>query len=300
MRAPWRARKPDHWALLEDFLAGGAAAHRSEWTLRWYRSVLTPMLLQAGGLPSTPAEIERFLSRYRAAATVTSRLSAIRAFYAWLAGRGHIDGYTWLEAVRKPTHRARRLPRTFTQTELTDITNAARRDPRDFAAVLAFIDTGARLSELHSLTTGDILAASLRLRGKAGEHVVPLSTPTRSALLRITAPGTTTPVFRAARGRPISRVGFEKRIRAVIAAAGITPPKAGPHTFRHTFATAYLRNGGSIKRLQLILGHSSVTTTEIYLHLAQTDIEAEHARLSPLRDVLAAPQLTLLRSEEAG
>lgn len=83
-------------------------------------------------------------------------------------------------------------------------------------------------------------------------------------------------------GRPMAKTTLELRVRGVIARAGVTGLKTGPHTFRHTFATMYLRSGGDIYRLQRLLGHTSIKQTQVYLHLADPEAFEEHSRLSPL------------------
>ena len=80
-------------------------------------------------------------------------------------------------------------------------------------------------------------------------------------------------------GKPLTHYGVKEVFLRLFEKAGIGGKKAGPYAIRHTFATWYLRNGGGVRQLQEILGHQSIETTMIYVHLAGLDIQADHARL---------------------
>ena len=80
---------------------------------------------------------------------------------------------------------------------------------------------------------------------------------------------------------PLAPDGVKSEFRRIFHRAGI---KAGPHSLRHTFAAQYLRRGGKIWALQRILGHSRVTTTEIYLHLINEDVIRDHRQVSPIQE----------------
>ena len=86
-------------------------------------------------------------------------------------------------------------------------------------------------------------------------------------------------------GKPLTHYGVKEVFLRLFEKAGIGGKKAGPYAIRHTFATWYLRNGGGVRQLQEILGHQSIETTMIYVHLAGLDIQADHARHSPVRTV---------------
>ena len=89
-------------------------------------------------------------------------------------------------------------------------------------------------------------------------------------------------IWVGARG-PLTLDGVKRAYRRVFGQGGITGRKLGAHTLRHTFATFYLRSGGGVRQLQGILGHESITTTMIYVHLAGSDIRLDHALHSPAR-----------------
>lgn len=287
--------------LVDDFLASRAAARRSPRTLAWYRYILTQLIeANDGQLPTTPEQIERWLATSRTSSYQRSRLSAVKAFYTWAVSRGRI------KRKRNPVRtlsaaKPRSLPRTFTESELRAILAAAREShPMDYAAVVTLLDTGIRIGELASLTTGRIGRGELLVVGKTGERTVPISAPARAELMRLALPDPRSPIFRNLNphgqltNTPMTADRLGKRVRRVVIDAGLTGKRLGPHTFRHTFATEFLRRGGNVYALKAILGHSSVTTTEIYLHLVRDDIAAAHTRSTPLTELLRPQQWGLL------
>jgi len=82
-------------------------------------------------------------------------------------------------------------------------------------------------------------------------------------------------------GMPLTKTYIETLLKRYAKKAGIEGVRCSPHTFRHTFAISYLRNGGDVFSLQHILGHSSLDVVRIYVNLAQVDIKAAHRRYSP-------------------
>ena len=90
-------------------------------------------------------------------------------------------------------------------------------------------------------------------------------------------------VWMGKNGSPLTQYGVQQAFVRIFRRAGVGGRKAGPHVIRHTFATMYLRAGGGVHQLQRILGHQSVETTMIYVHLAGRDVQADHAAHSPAR-----------------
>jgi site-specific recombinase XerD len=81
-------------------------------------------------------------------------------------------------------------------------------------------------------------------------------------------------------GTPLTYQGFRQVIKRLGKAAGV--PRLHPHLFRHTFAVRYLMNGGDIMTLKLILGHTTLEVTQMYLHLAEAHVQVQHNRFSPV------------------
>jgi site-specific recombinase XerD len=112
----------------------------------------------------------------------------------------------------------------------------------------------------------------------------PLSEARVRAILR-QAP----PPSRKSRTAPLTYSGVMQAYKRILRRAGISGPRSGPHTLRHTFATEFLRRGGSLPALQRILGHADVSTTQIYMHLLLSDLRREHSSASPANGLWDIP-----------
>jgi len=221
--------------------------------------------------------------------------SAIRGFYRWLRRERHleVDPAAELEATRP----RREVPRVLEAEEIGRLLEAcggARPiDARDRALCEVAYGTGLRVSELVGLGAEEIDFRErwLRVRGKGRkERMVPLGEPALEALRRYFAearpallgrradPGT---VFLNARGGRLSRMGFWKILRGRAAAAGIEPSRTHPHLLRHSFATHLLRGGAPLRIVQELLGHSSLTTTEIYTAVDRGYLRRVHREYHP-------------------
>lgn len=168
--------------------------------------------------------------------------------------------------------REKRLPVVLSRDEIETLI-AKTRNPKHRAVIATFYSTGVRLSELRSLRTEHIDASrgTIRVHGKGSKHrEVPLS-PRLLTLLReywrmaeVDSPW----LFPGAKpGQPLCRETLQKIVSRAAKAAGVTK-RVCPHLLRHTFATHLLESGVDLIRIQRILGHSSLTTTSIYLHIA--------------------------------
>jgi integrase/recombinase XerD len=180
---------------------------------------------------------------------------------------------------------ARRLPKALDVDEVFRLLAAARGDDflalRDTALLEFLYGTGARISEAVNVSVDDIdlKDSSVLLRGKGGRHrFVPLGSyaheavgaylvRARPALLarrRTATPGRDAHrVFRNARGGPLSRQGAWGILRQTAARAGLRED-ISPHALRHSFATHLLDGGADVRVVQELLGHASVTTTQVY------------------------------------
>lgn len=185
----------------------------------------------------------------------------------------------------------RRLPKFLDAGELRMLLEAAEASgPRDLALVVLMAYAGLRVSEACRLRFGDVGERQILVRqGKGGkDRLLPVHPRVRRALeaLRLfyisrsevphlTSPHIASPyVFPGATpGLPLTTRAAEYSIEALCAAAGIPREKAHPHTLRHTFATNLLRKTGNLILVQRSLGHSSVSTTQVYTHLVFDDLE---------------------------
>jgi integrase/recombinase XerD len=150
---------------------------------------------------------------------------------------------------------------------------------------------GLRVSEAISLEVGQIQfqVGCLTVRGKGSkERLVPLHQTAldrlreylQGARPKLLGGRRQETVFVNRRGLPLSRMGIWKLIKKYALLAGITTP-ISPHSLRHTFATHLLEGGADLRSLQLMLGHSAISTTQIYTHVSQAHLSQVHRKYHP-------------------
>ncbi|WP_227270512.1 tyrosine recombinase XerC [Roseobacter weihaiensis] len=209
------------------------------------------------------------------ARSLARKLSAVKAFYKWLAAREGFEP-TAVLSTRAPKFQ-KKLPRPLAEDaarNLIDAIEIQSEKPwvaaRDVAVVTLLWGCGLRISEALSLTGADApLPATLRITGKGGkERVVPVLPATQQAVaayLRLcpypTAAGE--PLFRAVRGGALRPGAIQKVMARARMQLGL-PASATPHAMRHSFATHLLNAGGDLRAIQELLGHASLSTTQAY------------------------------------
>ncbi|MFD3811021.1 site-specific tyrosine recombinase XerD [Rhodococcus sp. NPDC058639] len=212
-----------------------------------------------------------------AAGSVARALIAVRGLHRFAAAEGH----TPVDVARSvtPPSQGRRLPKSLTVDQVTALLDAVggeadgARGLRDRALLEVLYSTGARISEAVGLDVDDIDTESraVLLRGKGGkQRLVPVGRPALAALdaylvrgRPALAGGHTPALFLNARGGRLSRQSAWTVLRAAAERAGIDS-NVSPHTLRHSFATHLLDGGADVRVVQELLGHASVTTTQIY------------------------------------
>ena len=221
-------------------------------------------------------------------------LRAIRAFWSWLVRDEVITSNPFAKIkIPKPP---KKVIATFSDNQLIAILKSINTSTlagfRDWTMILMLLDTGLRASELTGLAVADINLEDglMKVYGKGNkERVVPVGARVQKAVwkyLQRYRPQPANPLcptlFLTVAGHPITT----DRLRAITekhtSSANIGGVRCSPHTFRHTFAISYLRNGGDVFSLQRILGHSSLDVVRIYVNLAEADIKACHRRFSPV------------------
>lgn len=240
------------------------------------------------------ADVERHVEvlshgeRPLSARSVARALAAIRSFHKWLRMEG-ISGGDPCAGV-KPPKSPLALPKALTVTEVERLLSAASGDQpvalRDTALLEFLYATGARVTEAVSLSADDLdLEAQrpiVRLFGKGGkERLVPLGAYARQALEAYLVRGRpalaaagagVSALFLNTRGKPLSRQSAWEIIMKAASRADIEKA-VSPHTLRHSFATHLLEGGASIREVQELLGHSSVTTTQIYTRMTPQTLQ---------------------------
>ena len=220
-------------------------------------------------------------------------LSSLRSFYRWARLYGHIDSDP-LTNVSLPKVRPS-LPNTLEEDEVERLLLApdvgTPLGVRDRTMLELLYACGLRVSELVGLT-GDAInlrQGVVRVRGKGDkDRLVPMGDEAAAWLAHYieTARPTlmqdpTRPALFPGRGdKAMTRQTFWHRIKAHAITAGIARPLS-PHTLRHAFATHLLNHGANLRVVQLLLGHSDLSTTQIYTHVAQARLEQLHAEHHP-------------------
>jgi integrase/recombinase XerC len=294
---------------LEDWLSGLKSLRgASPATLDAYRRDLVDYLsFMAGhhGGPQgiaalgqvTTSDMRAWMARERGdglgARSLARKLSAVKTFYRWLAQRDGLE-VTPVLSARSPKYQ-RSLPRPLAvdaAKSVIDAVGTADGPPwvaaRDAAVITLLYGCGLRISEALSLTVDDLpLGESLRITGKGGkERVVPLIAPARRAVEayvaiqpHVVTPGV--PLFRAVRGGALSARTVQKAMAQARMALGL-PSSATPHAMRHSFATHLLSAGGDLRSIQDLLGHASLSTTQVYTAVDTARLmevyEASHPR----------------------
>lgn len=239
----------------------------------------------------------RFLAQSRAsglsARSLARRMAGLRAFCRYLKQEGVLvtDPLLDLETPRPPL----RLPHFLSIDEVDCLLRQPRLDTprgvRDAAMLETLYATGLRVSELVGLPMSALHLTEgwIKVRGKGGkERLLPLGEPaiervqdylvrSREHLMR---GGRTTQVFVNGRGEGMTRQGFWKLLRGYAGQAGITKPLS-PHTIRHSFATHLLERGADLRSVQEMLGHSDISTTQIYTHVLEARLRSAYQRYHP-------------------
>ena len=229
-----------------------------------------------------------------AAATIARKLAAIKAFYRFMTAEGYIDANP-AEVVEAGT-KGIKLPRVLSEDEVVrllnqpDITTAEGFRDRTMLEVL--YATGMRVSELINLTLErvDLNMKYIIAFGKGSkERIVPLGSVAAEFLQQYLekvrpklthADRNTNIVFLAFGGHELTRQRFWQIIRAYGRKANINKALT-PHILRHSFATHLLDNGADLRSVQELLGHSDISTTQIYTHLTNKRLRDIYAKAHP-------------------
>lgn len=225
--------------------------------------------------------------------TVVHVVSTLRHFFRYLSGEGLVEKDPMLQ-VDTPKS-GQYLPQVLTQNEVEKLLAVPDTSKplglRDRAILEVMYATGLRVSELINLTL-DELHLDMKLIQPVGkgnkERIIPIGevaidwlnqylTMVRPKLLKLK---TSQFVFLNAHGNQLTRQGIWKNLKAHVVKAGITK-NVTPHTLRHSFATHILENGADLRVVQELLGHSDISTTQIYTHVSQKRLTEVYRRYHP-------------------
>ena len=286
-----------------------AVRGRSDHTITAYQGDLLAFLSFLGGHHGTPAlpgtlsaltqsDMRGFAAAERArglsARSLARRMSAVRSFLRWMSDREGFDASRALSS-RSPRYR-RSLPRPIAPDQaraVLELASEGHRTPwvaaRDAAVLTLLYGLGLRISEALALDGRDWpFGEALRIRGKGGkERVVPVLPVARQAVAAYLRQcpwplGPGDPLFRGVRGGRLGQAPIQSAMATLRQSLGL-PETATPHALRHSFATHLLAAGGDLRTIQQLLGHASLSTTQVYTGVDDAHLLAVHRAAHPRR-----------------
>lgn len=256
--------------------------------------------MQERGINSATAVKEQDLKAYiqaleeqkLAAATVSRNIASIKAFFLYLFSEGKIQNDAAL--CLKAPKIEKKMPEILTMGEVSALLEQANGDSpkeiRDKAMLELLYATGIRVTELISLKVSDVNLPMhfIMCRDPHKERMIPFGTQAHDALERylggvraeMVEDKSSEILFANCSGKPMSRQGFWKLIKFYAKKAGITADIT-PHTLRHSFAAHLVENGADLKSVQEMLGHSDISTTQIYANMNHNRIREVYAKAHP-------------------
>ncbi|MBP3764165.1 MAG: tyrosine-type recombinase/integrase [Bacteroidaceae bacterium] len=298
--------------LKDDFLHYiGSERNYSERTLKTYNQSLTLFQrhMEAQGRPIDWTAVEEgdirewmvaMMNNGSAPTTVNNRLSALRSFYRFLIGRD-LTRHDPTQRIEGPK-KQKPLPHFIKESEMDRLLDHTAfpdtyEGHRDHAILQLFYTTGMRLAELVGLDTGDIDFGNhtVKVTGKRNkQRIIPLVPETETELreyLRVRhqmfhdVPHDDA-LFIGSRARRIKRYHVEDIVKNYLGSV-TTQQKRSPHVLRHSFATAMLNHGAEISVVKELLGHESISTTEIYTHTTFEELKRIYRQAHPHSDAPA-------------
>lgn len=286
--------KVNNWELArQDYLLAKQLQGVSHRTLSDYDGGTRQFVeyLEVNDLPLTTATIRQFLGSLNGVGLVTLgiRIKVLRTFCRWL----HAEGYLPKDVIAPiPNPKVPQVyPYVLGDDDIRKLIQAAKKKPRDLGLILFLLDTGARASEVCNLTLDDLVieARSALIRNGKGarDRWIFFSETTARAMSRWLAyrpgDGFDDAVFLSQNtGQRLNKNSLAMVVKRLGVRAGIKGVRVSPHTLRHCFATAWIRNGGDVHSLQKMLGHTTTRIAERYVHLVGADVSELHRRYSPV------------------
>ena len=267
---------------LEDFIAGKKNGNLIQWPLISQNQVMEYIL--------------HLKSQSYAEATVARKVAAVKSFFSFLQAEGRLKANP-TEQLASPKV-GKMLPKPLSVQEIDELLEqpSRRSTPeakRDRAMLELMYATGLRVTELVSLDVSDVQLEGerpyVRLIGKGNrERQIPLleqpvqelSEYIRFARPRLVGERNETAVFVNRRGERLTRQGFWLILKGYALEAGIRG-RVTPHTLRHSFATHMLRGGMDIHKVQELLGHANISTTQVYTQVSREHIREAYEKAHP-------------------
>lgn len=242
--------------------------------------------------------VREFLSFLRqqeySKATTARKLATLRSFYKFLMRRGYVTTNP-VASIRTPKLE-KRLPKFLTIEDVQKLLNAPEAGTllgsRDRAMLETLYSTGVRVSELVALQVADVdyTGECLKVAGKGRkQRITPIGQTALGAIrryldMRRSDPRNTQfdsePLFVNKHGKRLSTRSVRRKLDKYLIQAGLDPT-ISPHTLRHTFATHMLNNGADLRSVQELLGHHSISTTQIYTHVSTSRMKEAFDQAHP-------------------
>jgi len=288
-----------------DFVAADAGLG---WNMPVEEAATRPLNANAKGVTLTErllaADVEvirRFLARLSeqgySAATMARKIATLRSFHRWAERTGWVQSNPMV-LIRTPKQ-SKRLPKAITVDQIEKLLSAPNDGEilgaRDRAILETLYSTGMRVSEVVGLNRGDLneAGACVHVRGKGRrERVAPLGSHAVKSLKhylqmldadlvahnKSAADGD--PLFVNKNGTRLSSRSVRRKVAKYLIEAGLDPD-ISPHTIRHSFATHLLDNGADLRSVQELLGHQSLSSTQVYTHLTSARMRQAYDKAHP-------------------
>ena len=228
------------------------------------------------------------------AATISRNIASLKAFYHYMCKEGMVNEDA-AEALHAPKIE-KKMPEILSTEQVIKLleqpSGDSAKEIRDKAMLELLYATGIRVTELITLKLNDVnlQRGYLICRDGGKERVIPFGTEAKSSLIRylggtraaMVADAESEYLFVNCSGQPMSRQGFWKLIKFYAKKAGIEEDIT-PHTLRHSFAAHLVENGADLRSVQEMLGHSDISTTQIYANMNHSRIREVYAKTHPRR-----------------
>ena len=261
-------------------------------------AVLSETAMQQKLRETQPEQIRLFLAflgtQSYSKSTIARKLATLRSFYKFCLRRGYVQAHP-LASIRTPKQE-KRLPKFLELEQITKLLSTpddkTLLGSRDRAMLEVLFSTGVRVSELVDLNFADINfeGQTIRVRGKGKKQRTAPIGPTAIAainkyleLRRADARSASfdqNALFVNKHGQRLSTRSVRRKLDKYLADAGLDP-SISPHTLRHSFATHMLNNGADLRSVQELLGHQSLSTTQVYTHLTTPRLKAAYDDAHP-------------------
>ena len=230
--------------------------------------------------------ISFLFQRKMRSSSVNRKISSIKSFYIFLVKRNFVKNSPLNDLVTPKQEKY--LPESMSEAEVDKLLNSPdvsnRIENRDKAMIEMLYATGMRISELVNLkiTDVDMKRCVVKVFGKGSkERLVPFGETALDSLrsyLNEREQSSSKEIFLSNRGKKMTRVAFWQRVKVYLIRENLKN-SISPHTLRHAFATHLLNRGADLRSVQLLLGHSDLSTTQIYTHIAKqrlSDVLKKH------------------------